>query len=87
MSAAIRKKSSYVTIVSDLHRVGGGYSVRFITQHTDDGYPFISCEWTPTMPSARDLRRKVDMQRYGYALAQFVQAVTDALVGQAGAAP
>jgi hypothetical protein len=84
MSAAAPEKSTYVSIVSDLHRVGGGYSVQFITEHTDDGSPYIRCEWSPTRPSLRNQRRKVDMKRYDHALAQFIQAVADALVSEAG---
>lgn len=53
---------------SDLHRVGGGFSVRFST----GGPQGIQCEWTPSMPSPRDLRRKVDMRCY--------EAVRDAFI-------
>ncbi len=73
-----------MAIVSDLHRVGGGYAVRFITQHMDDDSPFISCEWSPHPPTPRELRRKVDMRRYDHALAQFLQSVADRMVGNTG---
>lgn len=53
---------------SDLHRVSGGFSVRFST----GGPQGIQCEWIPSMPSPRDLRRKVDMRRY--------EAVRDAFI-------
>lgn len=53
---------------SDLHRVGGDFSVRFSTGEAQG----IQCEWTPSMPSPRDLRRNVDMRRY--------EAVRDAFI-------
>jgi len=46
-------------MTSDIHRVGGGFSVQFDTR---DG--IFRCEWMPTMPSLRDLRRKVSMKKY-----------------------
>lgn len=46
-------------MTSDLHRVGGGYSVQFDTRSG-----VLRCEWTPSVPSPRDLRRKVDMRKY-----------------------
>ncbi len=84
MSAAAKEEITYVTIASDLHRVGGGYAVRFITQHMDDGSPFISCEWSPYLPTPREMRRKVDMKRYDQALAQFLQSVAERMVGETG---
>ena len=80
MNASNAHTNKYVTIVSDLHRVGGGYSVQFITQHTEDGSPFISCEWSPHLPTPRELRRKVDIRRYHHALALFTQAVAAAMM-------
>ena len=84
MSAAAKEEITYVTIVSDLHRVGGGYAVQFRTHALVDGVLPIACEWSPTIPSERERRRKVDMQRYDHALAQFLQAVADVFPGQAG---
>jgi len=77
-------QNTYVTIVSDLHRVGGGYSIQFITKRTDDGQPFISCEWSPRLPSPREVRRKVDLRRYNHALALFTSAVAAAMVNLKG---
>lgn len=61
-------------LVSDLARVGGGFSVRFSLSSKDfeDGVCHISCMWYPTMPTAQDLRRKVNMDRYEAALNHFV---------------
>lgn len=86
MNIPTTTQSKYVTIVSDLHRVGGGYSVQFITKRTDDGQPFISCEWSPHLPTPRELRRKVDIRRYHHALALFTQAVAAAMMDVKGAA-
>lgn len=82
-----KKTKKYVTIVSDLHRVGGGYSVQFITKHEEDGYQFISCEWSPRLPSTREAFRKVDLKRYSYALALFTQAIAAKLVNIEGETP
>ena len=74
-------------IASDLHRVGGGYAVQFVTRQSADGIRFINCEWSPSLPTPRERRRKVDMQRYTHALMQFVLAVAAASADQAGVAP
>jgi hypothetical protein len=62
--------------ISDLHRVGGGFSVQFHTSARG-----IEAEWTPRLPTERDLRCKVDMTRYRQALAQFVAAAMSTLEG------
>lgn len=71
---------------SDLHRLGGGYSVQF-TAGLVDGTLLTNCVWHPTMPTPRERRRKVDMTRYAYALAQFTEAVLAALVIGEGDTP
>ena len=43
----------------------------------------LSCEWSPHMPSARDVRRKIDQARYARALDQFGLEVRKRLGGDA----
>lgn len=75
-----------ILFVSEPQRVGGGYSVQFFAPKADDSVAPINCVWSPCLPTATDLRRKVDMQRYDYALAQFMQAVADDFFDESGEA-
>ena len=60
-------------LTSDLHRVGGGYSVQFFIRNGRGGSPRFEAEWSPVMPSARELRRKVDLTKYRKARELFLQ--------------
>ena len=71
---------------SDLHRLGGGYSVQF-TAGLVDGTLLTNCVWHPTMPTLRERRCKVDMTRYAYAFSQFTEAVVATLAIGKGGAP
>lgn len=84
MNAANQKKS--LIVASDLHRLGGGFSVRFSAGFVH-GTLLTHCIWHPTMPTLRERRRKVDMTRYAYALAQFTEAVVATLAIGKGDAP
>jgi hypothetical protein len=61
-------------LVSDLHRVGGGFSVRFHLRF-HGGAPALDCEWIPRVPTPRELRRKVDPKRYRASRHWFLEAV------------
>lgn len=61
-------------LVSDLHRVGGGFSVQFHLRF-DGGAPAIDCEWSPRVPTPRELRHKIDPKRYRAARHTFLEAV------------
>lgn len=69
------------SIFSDLHLVGGGYSIRFIyiPKLDNNGIGKIECEWHPNLPSPRDYRRKVSEQRYSEARRKFVSALCERL--------
>lgn len=67
-------------LVSDLHRVGGGFSVRFRLRF-DGGAPALDCEWSPRVPTPRELRRKVDPTRYRAARHWFLEAVAQRFGG------
>ena len=45
MNASSTNTNNYVTIVSDQHWVGGGYSVQQITQNEKVGTQFFRCYW------------------------------------------
>ncbi len=66
-------------LISDQHRVGGGFSVQFrfnldYMQMGEKIEPF-TCEWFPVFPSQRDLRRKLDLDKYRAARDQFIEEV------------
>lgn len=61
-------------VYSDLHRVGLGFSVQFsCTPKSFDGVVHVHAEWTPHMPTPRQMRRVA--QRYEAALAEFAPTV------------
>ncbi len=74
-----------ILFVSEPQPVGGGYSVQFFAPKTDDSVAPINCVWSPTIPTARERCRKVDMRRYELALAHFSIAVRDRISAHAGA--
>jgi hypothetical protein len=63
-------------LISDVYRLGLGYSVqwRFAPRN---GLPFVACEWTPHLPSPRDLRR-IDA-RYRASRDEFMEEVATRL--------
>lgn len=64
------------SIFSDLHRVGGGYSIQFrYTPKSDGGIGKINCQWLPHLPTNRDFLRKVSEEKYNDARRQFVHAI------------
>ena len=67
-------------LVSDLHRVGGGFSVQFYLRF-DGGAPALYCEWSPRVPTPRELSRKVDPKRYRAARHLFLEAVAQRVGG------
>ena len=73
-------------LISTPASVGGGYTVQFTAPNHADFVLSIGCIWSPSVPSARDWRRKIDMRRYEQALAKFVQVAEEAL-GDAWVAP
>jgi len=73
-------------LISSPASVGGGYTVQFTAPNHVDCVLSIGCIWSPSVPSARDWRRKVDMRRYNQALALFTQAVAAAMVNMEGGA-
>jgi hypothetical protein len=68
-------------LTSDLHRVGGGFSVRFYLAAKHGAAITLGCEWHPHVPSPRDARRKVDLDRYRSARHQFLEAIAERLGG------
>ena len=68
-------------LTGDLHRVGGGFSVRFYLAGKQGAAITLGCEWHPHVPSARDARRKVNLDRYRAARHQFLQAIAERLGG------
>lgn len=86
MSAAANEKSTAVASVRALPRDGGGRVVQFVTQYTDKASPFIYCEWSPSTPTALNLRRKVDRMRYESVLEQFVMTIADRMNACSGTA-
>ena len=73
-------------LISTPASVGGGYTVQFTAPNHADFVLSIGCIWSPSVPSARDWRRKIDMRRYEQALAKLVQVAEEAL-GDAWVAP
>jgi|GEM_PF-4493947 len=75
---------SPATTRSDWHRVGAGLSVRFTRQHER-----FDAEWTPRLPTAREIKRVADpdelalivAELYGAALRGFCRAIEKALGG------
>lgn len=63
---------------SDLHRVGGVYSVRFRLSARG-----VECTWHPAMPASPEQWAKVDMDRYRAALAGFAASVAATAGGAA----
>ena len=68
-------------MTSDLHRVGGGYSVQFFIRNGMGGSPRFDVIWSPDMPGARDMRRRVDLARYRQARHVFLQEVSRRIGG------
>lgn len=64
-------------IVSDLHRIGGGFSVQFILRLNGDKPASLNCEWTPHVPTVREARRKIDPERYRAARHVFLETVAE----------
>ena len=60
---------------SDLHRVGGGFSVRFSLE----GRNLLGAEWTPRTPTRRQMLRI--LPRYRAARNAFLQAAAERLGG------
>ena len=85
MSAAFNQQGTQALMVSGLHQVGGGYTVQFKAYAPVDGVLPIGCEWSPTIPSDRDRRRKVDMCRYDHALSRFLKIIKEVLGDVRGA--
>ena len=73
-------------LISAPASVGGGYTVQFTAPNHADFVLSIGCIWSPSVPSARDWRRKIDMRRYNHALALFTQAVAAAMMDVKGEA-
>lgn len=68
-------------LTGDLHRVGGGFSVRFYLTSKEGAAITLGCEWHPHVPSPRDARRKVDLNRYRAARHKFLEAISERLGG------
>jgi hypothetical protein len=73
-------------LISSPASVGGGYTVQFTAPNHVDCVLSIGCIWSPSVPSARDWRRKIDMRRYDHALAAFTKVVAAAMVNIEGGA-
>ena len=80
-------KVPFKELISAPAHVGGGYTVQFTAPNHIDCVLSIGCVWSPSVPSARDWRRKIDMRRYEQALAKFVQAVAAAFAKTAREMP
>ena len=70
-------------LISDLYKVGGGYSVRFTftPKSTDKIIDRFQCEWHPNLPANRDMRRKVSIEKYRSARNQFLEDVAKRMGG------
>lgn len=74
-----------IKLASDVHMVGGGYSVRF-TAFSDDNADAIllKVEWSPNVPTGADLLGKVDPEKYAAAASQFAIDVDSHFGGSHG---
>lgn len=69
-------------MISDLHRVGGGFSVRFSIAPAASGeVSELACEWHPRLPSPREFRRKVSLDQYRAARDLFLAALAERYYG------
>lgn len=59
---------------SNVVNVGGGFSVQFVVR-SYEGDDYVNCEWSPCKPSSRDFKRKINMDLYHDALAEFTLRV------------
>lgn len=67
-------------LMSNVVKVGGGFSIQFSVR-TFEGDDYVHCEWTPHLPSQRELRKCVDTARYQSALMKFTDHLTRRIGG------
>ncbi|MEC5387170.1 hypothetical protein VVD49_15680 [Uliginosibacterium sp. H3] len=75
MNSPNKKTRALPRMSSDFHRVGGGFSAQFSI--TSAGA--FDVTWSPHVPSKRDLRRKVDMDKYRAARNAFLARMAEAM--------
>jgi len=68
-------------LTSDLHRVGGGFSVRFYLAGKQGAAITLGCEWHPHAPNTPEERRSLDVSRYRVARHLFLEALSESLGG------
>ena len=77
-------KVPYKELISAPASVGGGHTMQFTTPNHVYCVLSIGCIWSPSVPSTRDWRPKIDISRFNYALAHLTHAIAAKFVNIEG---
>ena len=69
-------------LVSDFYRVGGGFSLRFsMRRDVGEVATELHCSWHPRMPTRKELKNRISLEKYEIARHQFFVEVSKKLGG------